>query len=164
MSEMCLGHCQASVIELHSENVSSKKLLTIFTKKHCHRYCNWQGSQYSSTGIFPLSDCLGNHFEFRITPFNETYVYGYPQACVGSYLRLMMEFFLQNLSKFEQIGTKILFMFRKIQLRIWTLITSNTLNPLVPNAAFLYPLKTSGVRERVLWEQVESNINLELFL
>ena len=76
---------------------------TIFAKKLRHRYCNLQGPWYSSKGIFPLSICLGDHFVFRISHFNETYVYGYPQACLGSYLASMTEFFCEvwtNLSKF----------------------------------------------------------------
>ena len=31
------------------------KNLIIFAKKLCHKYCNWQGPQYTSEGIFLLS-------------------------------------------------------------------------------------------------------------
>ena len=67
--EACLGHCQTFVIELLCKNVNGQKLLTIFAKKLRHRYCNWQGPQYDSDGIFPLSIYLGDHFEFRISRF-----------------------------------------------------------------------------------------------
>ena len=46
--------------------------------------------------------------------FSETYVYENPQAYLGSYQTSVMEYFLQNLGKYEQIGPKILLAFRKI--------------------------------------------------
>ena len=49
------------------------------------------------------------------------------QAYLGSYQTSMMEFFFQTLSNFEQIGPNILLEFRKISLRIYTLITSRVL-------------------------------------
>ena len=85
--------------------------------------------------VYFHSICLGDHFLFRISHFNETYVYGYPKTCLGFYLTSMREGFFckvwTNLSKFV---AKFWW--------IWTLITSKVLNPFVPNAPFLYPLKT----------------------
>ena len=102
----CLGQCQISVL----------KTINHFHKKpvKIHKYCNWQGPQYASEGIFPLSIYLGNHFEFRLLHFGETYVYGYPEAYLGSYQTSMMEYFLRYLSRFGQIGPNIFQALRKI--------------------------------------------------
>ena len=65
---MCLGHCQASAIELVCENVNAKELLTILAKKLSHRYCHWQGPQYVSGG-YVSTFCLFwiiLNFEFHI--------------------------------------------------------------------------------------------------
>ena len=56
----------------------------------------------------------GDHFEFRIYHFSETYVYGYPQTYFGFYQSSMMEFLWQNLTEFDLIGPKILLAFLKI--------------------------------------------------
>ena len=79
--------------------LTAKSCELFLQKKLHHRYCNLQGPRHSTKGIFPLSICLGDHFVFRISHFNETYGYWYPQACLGSYLTSMIEFF----AKFEQI-------------------------------------------------------------
>ena len=115
--------------------------------------------------VYFHSICLGDHFLFRISHFNETYVYGYPKTCLGFYLTSMREGFFckvwTNLSKFV---AKFWW--------IWTLITSKVLNPFVPNAPFLYPLKTlenfpffwcfKGV-EKGCFGNEWVTINLELF-
>ena len=75
-SEICLGPVK------HLWQSFSVKMLIL----------NWQGLQYASEGIFPLSIYLGDHFEFRISHFSGTYVYGYPKMYLGSYRTSMMEF------------------------------------------------------------------------
>ena len=74
------------------------------------------------------------------------------------------EEFLQNLSKFEQISIKILN-------RKFSLVTSKKFNPFLPNAFFLYPLKTAKEHFFRCFQRVEKgrirnkwvSINLELF-
>ena len=84
-----------------------------------------------------LSIFLGNHFKFKISHFSETYVYGYPQAYLGSYQTSMMSFF----AKFEQIQanwSQNSIVFCKIWWRICTLITSkvHNLNLELPSLGF----------------------------
>ena len=86
------------------------------------------GSHHASEGIFPLSIYLEDNFEFRISPFSKTYAYEYSSASVFRILSDIYDgVFFQTLSNFEQIGPNILLEFRKISLRIYTLITSRVL-------------------------------------
>ena len=112
--EVCLGHCQTSMIELLCKNVIGYKLWTIFAKKLCHRYRNWQGPQYASESIFPLSIYLRDHFKFRVSHFSGIYVNGCQQSYLGFYLAYRWSSF----ARFEQAGPKILLAFHKIYLGI----------------------------------------------
>ena len=101
-------------MELLSENITWKRLLTIFIKSSITDI--WQGPQprwgYTST-IY-----LAHHFEFTISYISQNYVCGYSQTCLGPYKTSINNFFF---AKFEQFSQKILRKFRQSYLRICTL-------------------------------------------
>ena len=106
-------------MELLYENVNRWKLLTFFAKKLHHRYLI--GSSTSLRLYFHSLLILRIVFDL------EFQIFWYPERYLRPYQISMMKPF-RNLTKFDQISTKILKRFYQIYLRICTLITSKILN------------------------------------